>query len=162
MTYPGQIPALWLSTQWKYNYYQLWLKYYKNACWKIKSENFFSRKMWVFVSKIIISMLTEQTKKTFFHTLSDFVGTLRKDFQSCATENLLFTSCSIRYNLKRKWLRICLAWCDSNKTLSLSLKRHCLGSVVVAFTSTVPMVFGSALTLATIVLLVVVLACFNS
>jgi len=48
-----------------------------------------------------------------------------------------------------------------NKTLSLSLKWYHRGSVVDAFLSTVTMVFGSALTLVTLVLVVKV-AYFNS
>jgi len=44
---------------------------------------------------------------------------------------------------------------------NLSLQQHRHGSIAAAFTFAVPMVFGSALTLATFIL-VVVLAGFNS
>jgi len=46
--------------------------------------------------------------------------------------------------------------------LSVSLKRHQLGSIADEFRSAVPNVFGSALTLVTFVSVVVVVACFNS
>lgn len=58
--------------------------------------------------------------------------------------------------LKRKWLQIHLTQRGLNTMLSLSLKRHCPGSVMVTFTSGVPMAVGSATTLATFILEVVV------
>jgi len=55
-----------------------------------------------------------------------------------------------------KWLWICLSRYSSNKTLTLSLTQHHLGSILDLFTSVVSMFFSSALTFATFILVVVV------
>ena len=68
---------------------------------------------------------------------------------------------TIQYFFNKKWLQICLTWHSSNEMLCLSFKQHRRGRVADAFMSTVPMVYGFALTLVTFVLVVVV-TCFNS